>query len=317
MSETTSAILVVLLGLVSTTQNHMAKALERQGISVLEVLKARFSRREGRGTQKRPAGESRVGLVYVTGLILNHTVFVYHLLIAPLGGNTALYTSMYGVGLVVLLLYSTRVMEERLSHRELLGVLAILGGTLLVGIDGISRPAPNMGNMDMNGTLAALALLLAACACLLAAGLRNGTEQGIGLAFGLTAGALGTLDPFLKGVAQTEGGGRLTPGSITGWVLLVSSFLIGEVAFLVTQWGFYRRARANILVPALNSSYIGVPVVLQSILLPGYVLSPPTFTGLVLIMSGFLLVRGLGRGPRQETTEACATGNAMPGLRDE
>ncbi len=298
MSETTSAVLVVLLGLVSTTQNHMAKALERQGISVLEVLKSRFSRRGGRSTEKPPAGEGRVGLVYVTGLILNHTVFVYHLLIAPLGGNTALYTSMYGVGLVVLLFYSTRVMKERLSHRELLGVLAILGGTLLVGIDGISRPALDMGKMDMNGTLMALALLLAACACLLAAGLRNGTAQGIGLTFGLTAGALGTLDPFLKGVAQTAGGGRFTPGSITGWVLLVSSFLIGEVAFLVTQWGFYRRARANILVPAYNCSYIAVPVVLQALLLPGYDLYWTTGLGLGLIMFGFVLVRGFGRGHR-------------------
>lgn len=317
MGETTASVLVILLGVASTTQNHMAKALERQGISALAALKAHFSRNHDSRTNPRAAYQRRSGWLYITGLILNHTVFVYHLLVAPLGGTTASYTSMYGVGLVVMVVYSTRVMGERLSTQELLGIAFILGGTLLIGIDGVSRSSLDMGKMDMNATLTSLALLLAACACLLVLGLRNGTQQGIALSFGLTAGALGTLDPFLKGVAQTAGGGAFTPGSVTGWILLALSFFIGEIAFLVTQWGFYRQARASILVPALNSSYIGVPVALQSFLLPGYSLTPATVAGLVLIISGFLLVRGLGRGLPQGTAEASSAGSAASRLGAE
>jgi drug/metabolite transporter (DMT)-like permease len=316
MTDTASAVLVILLGVASTTQNHMAKALERQGIAVLDVIKARFSRGGARDVDQRAAAGGPA-LVYVIGLTLNHTVFVYHLLVAPLGGTTALYTSMYGVGLVVLLIYSTRVMKERLSQRELAGVVGILGGTLVIGIDGISRPALDMYQMDMNGTLTALAVLLVASVALLVSGLRIGSPRGIGLTFGLCAGALGTLDPFLKGVSQTSGGGRFTPGSAIGWVLLVSSFLIGELAFLITQWGFYRRARANLLVPALNSSYIGVPVVLQAILLPGYTLNAATVSGLALIMAGFLLVRGFGRGIQEGTADPAAAGAVTRGLGNE
>ncbi len=316
MSGTASAVLVILLGVASTTQNHMAKALERQGIAVWDVIKARFSR--SRANVELPsAGEGRPALVYVIGLALNHTVFVYHLLVAPLGGTTALYTSMYGVGLVVLLFYSARVMKERLSPRELMGVIGILGGTLIVGIDGITRPSLDMAGIDMNGTLTALAALAVACAVLVVTGLRIGTPRGIGLTFGLCAGVLGTLDPFLKGVSQTSGGGRFAPGSVAGWILLVSSFLIGEVAFLITQWGFYRRARANILVPALNSSYIGLPVVLQAILLPGYTLNLVAVSGLALIMAGFLLVRGLGRHVQEGSADRAAAGAIARGLGSE
>ena len=46
------------------------------------------------------------------------TALIYHLLVPPLGGTTALYTSMYGIGLIALLPYTTQVMKERLSHLE-------------------------------------------------------------------------------------------------------------------------------------------------------------------------------------------------------
>ncbi len=288
------AWLVMLLGIASTTQLHLAKALERQGIEVWDLIKARLRRasyqREGKGNAP---------LVYVIGLILNHTTFVYHLFVAPLGGTTALYTSMYGVGLVALLFYSTRVMKEEISRRELAGAIAILLGTLIIGVEGISRPLLNMASMDLKDTVLAVSILLGGGVVLIVAGLKGGSTDGIGLTFGLCAGAYGALDPFLKAVGQTAGGGgRFTPQTAAGWIVLAFSFAIGEVAVLVTQWGFYRRARANILVPAYNCGYIAVPVVLQALLLPGYVLYWTTGVGLGLIMAGFVLVRGFGREER-------------------
>jgi hypothetical protein len=87
---------------------------------------------------------------------------------------------------------------------------------------------------------------------------------------------------------------------VGGWVVLASSFLIGWLAWLITQWGFYRRARANVLVPALNCTYIAVPVALQALLLPGYTIYWTTCMGLGLIMTGFACMRGFGRRYGQE-----------------
>jgi drug/metabolite transporter (DMT)-like permease len=283
--------LVTLLGIFSTTQTHLAKSLERQGIETIDQLRAMFKR-----TGEKFEGKGKKSFVYMVGLILNHTTFIYHLFVTPLGGTTAQYTSMYGVGLLVLLLYSTRVMKEHLSRRELLGALTIFLGTFIIGVEGISRPALDMGWIDDAGMLIALAILLCLSALLLWVGLRSGSQNLLGLAYGLGAGICGSLDPFLKGFGQASGeGSPFTPGTALGWGLLAFSFLIGEAAVLITQWGFYKRARASILVPAFNCGYISLPVILQLILLPGYAFYWSTGAGLGLIISGFILIRSRRR----------------------
>ncbi len=283
---------IILLGIASTTQNHLAKALERQGIEVFDMIRARL-----RHAGERIEGGARKPLIYSLGLILNHTTFLYHLFVVPLGGTVALYTSMYGMGLIALLLYSTRVMKEKFTHLELLGAGAVLLGTLTIGLEGSSRPPLDMGEMDLAQTTIALLLLLGAGLVLVLVGLKTGSPKVIGLTFGLCAGICGTLDPFLKGVGQATGGvGQFVPRGAGGWALLAFSFLIGEAAVIITQWGFIRRARANILVPALNCSFVAVPVILQAILLPGYALYWTTGLGLASIMAGIVLMRGFDKG---------------------
>jgi hypothetical protein len=307
-----STWLVILLGIASTTQTHLAKALERQGIEVWDLLRARWKQARPRATRvPQPAvTQGKAPLIYLIGLILNHTTFVYHLLVTPLGGTTALYTSMYGLGLVALLAYSTWLMKERMARLELLGAVAILCGTLIIGLEGIARPPLSMAAIDLRSAAIAVTALLSGCGLLVITGVRSRTLNATGLAFGLTAGAFGSLDPFLKGMGQTAGGaGRILPGIAAGWIFLVFSFVIGEAAVLVTQWGFYRRARANILVPAYNCSYIAVPILLQALLLPGYALYGTTLLGLGLIMSGFVLIRGF----RPAVRPAPGKGLSQPG----
>jgi hypothetical protein len=207
------AWLVLLLGIVSTTQTHLAKALERQGIETWDLIRARFQRKQP--AAETPIHQERLGrkpVIYTLGLILNHTTFLYHLLIAPLGAAIALYTGMYGIGLFALLLYTTWVMKEEITRPQLVGAVSILIGTLVIGVEGIARPPLDMGQIDLLATVAAVALLLGLCLALVLAGLRSGTPRLIGLAFGLAAGACGSLDPFLKGVGQSAGqGGLFTP----------------------------------------------------------------------------------------------------------
>jgi hypothetical protein len=300
---TGTAWLVILLGITSTTQTHLAKALERQGIETLDLVRARLQRAgtgNGSGAIK---GNVRKPLIYTVGLVLNHTTFLYHLFVAPLGGTTALYTSMFGMGLIALLVYSNWVMKEEISRLELAGAVAILAGTLTIGLEGIARPPLDMGRMDLGATLTAVVLLLGICGLLIAVARRQRSLVLLALAFGLGAGACGSLDPFLKAVGQTAGGGsRFVPETAAGWIVLASSFLVGEAAVLVTQWGFYRRARANLLVPAYNCAYIGIPVILQALLLPGYRLYWTTVVGLGLILAGIVFMRGLARSGSKDVS---------------
>lgn len=278
--------LVILAGIVSTTQNHLAKALERQGIGTLSHLQARL-----RGQSSPGSAPGRTSLTYGLGLILNHTTFIYHLLVAPLGGTTALYTSMYGAGLVALLAYSRTVLKEKNTRTEIFGALAILIGTITIGVEGVLHPAPAMSNINLVEVTWALLALLGGCLTLIVAGLRSGSPNLLGLAFGMAAGICGALDPFLKGVGQTAGGSRFLPQVAGGWIFLALSFFLGETAVVITQWGFIHGARASLLVPALDCAYVSLPVILQAILLPGYSLTILMTTALGLILLGVVLLR--------------------------
>jgi drug/metabolite transporter (DMT)-like permease len=284
--------LVILLGVLSTIQNHLAKAFERQGIEALDHVRNKVTR-----TGEKLKGVRTKSLIYILGLVLNQTVFIYHLFTTPLGGTTAVYTSMYGVGLLVLLLYSVKVMKEPLSRDELIGALAILLGTLIIGVEGLQRPPLNMAWMDFSQTLAAVLMLCVLCAIVIYISLRNGSKHTIGLGFGFSAGAIGALDPLLKGIGQTHGGGdAFGPQSMAGWIVFIGSFLVGILSFLIDQWGFYLRVRANVLVPTFNASYIAVPVILQAMLLPGYSIYFSTFLGLGFLILGFVKLSNFSSG---------------------
>ena len=278
--------LVILLGAISTIQIHLAKALERQGIDALDIIAKKSKRRGQKGEVPR-----KNYIVYFIGLLLNNTVFIYHLFIVPLGGTTAVYTSMYGVGLLVLLLYSAKVLKEPLSRQEWIGALAIFLGTTIIGIEGLRRPPFDMGWIDFNRTIVLICFVLVFSAILIYISFRNGSKHIIALGFGFGAGIFGALDPLLKGIGQTHGGGSmLVPLSTLGWIVFVTSYIIGFISFLIVQWGFYLRTRANILVPMYNASYIALPVIVQVMLLPGYSIYLSTVLGLGFIIFGFIIL---------------------------
>lgn len=115
------AWLVLLLGIVSTTQTHLDKALERQGIETWDLIRSRIQQKRWEGVEGASLGHQDAGrkpLLYTVGIVLNHTTFLYHLMVAPLGGTAALYTSMYGIGLIALLFYATWVMKEEITRLQ-------------------------------------------------------------------------------------------------------------------------------------------------------------------------------------------------------
>ncbi|MEW5868376.1 MAG: hypothetical protein AB1894_03815 [Chloroflexota bacterium] len=284
----TNLPLVLLLGILSTIQTHLAKALERQGIEVFEQVQARLQKsgQPVEGGLKKP-------LIYTIGFVLNQTLFVWAILAQPYG-PPALFSSMFGVGLVFLMGYAALVMKEKITCRELVGALAIVAGTLVIGFENLSRPGLDRFNMNLETLLAALGIWLFLALAFAAVSLRSANLGLVALAFGSLAGGLGSLDPFFKGVGQNYGGQPgLLPSNLTGTVFFAASFVIGFLAFVVTQVGFARKVRASLLVPAFNAAYIGLPVAWQALLLPGYQITWVTVAGVLLILGGVAAMQTL------------------------
>lgn len=287
----TNIPLVLLLGILSTIQTHLAKALERQGIEVFEQIKARLQ-----DTGQPAEGGLRKPVIYMIGVGLNHTLFIWSTLAQPYG-PPALFSSMFGVGLVFLMIYAAAGLKEKISRREAAGAAAILLGTLAIGYENLSSAgALDRFTMDLSALWLALGIWLALSLAFVAAASRSRNLSLIALAFGLLSGGLGSLDPFFKGVGQNYGGQPgLLPSNTVGTAIFAASFVTGFLAFVVTQIGFARKVRASLLVPAYNAAFIGLPVLWQALLLPGTHLTRLTGVGLALILGGVAAMQAVGR----------------------
>jgi drug/metabolite transporter (DMT)-like permease len=282
--------LAILVGILSTVQLHLAKALQRQGIEALNQIRDRI-RKTGGPVEK----DIRKPIIYTVGVVLNNTVFIYPLL-AQRYAPPAVFTSMFGVGLVALMLYAWRVLREPITREIAAGAVAIVVGTLIIGIENIGRGEYDRSGMAVGPTLALIGAFFVLGLLLVLTTTRWKGTRWIGFAFGFFAGGCGSLDPFLKGVAQNlSGRPELIPVSLVGMGIFISSFIIGFLAFLITQIGFARQAPASVLVPVYNATYIVLPVALQAVLLPSYRLYASTIFGIALILFGVVLMRGLRR----------------------
>jgi drug/metabolite transporter (DMT)-like permease len=282
----TNIPLVLFLGILSTIQTHLAKALERQGIEVFEQIKAKFQK-----SGEPVEGGIKKPVIYTIGFILNSTLFVWSTLAQPYG-PPALFTSMFGMGLVFLMGYAAFVLKEKISRRELIGAAAIVTGTLVIGLENISRPESDRFTMNLTAMLIALGIWLTVSLILIIASSWTRDLRLIAFAFGSLAGGLGSLDPFFKGIGQNYGGqSGILPSNVVGTIFFVSSFFIGFLAFVVTQFGFARKVRASSLVPIYNASFIGLPIVWQAFLLPGYHITCSTVLGILLIIAGVVIMQ--------------------------
>lgn len=290
----TNIPLVIVLGIISSIQVHLAKALERHGIETLEQIGAKLKKSDppvecGR---KKP-------IIYTIGVVLNNTLFIWSVTAQPYG-PPALFSSMFGVGLAFMMVYAATVMKEKVGPREILGAAAIVPGTLIIGYENISQ-GTTLDRFTMNLPLFFLAvgLWIAVSLMFISAATRSRNLRLIAAAFGQLAGGMGSLEPFLKGVGQNYGGpSGILPSNAIGGAIFASSFVIGFLAFVITQIGFGKKAPASLLVPVYNAAYIGLPVLWQTLLLPAYRPSRLTGLGLGLILLGAMAIGAVGRRKR-------------------
>ncbi len=279
--------LSLLFGIISTTVLHIAKAMERQGIEIFDQLKARLTRQnlpeEAKGL-KKPA-------IYLVGFVLNNLTMLW-IMLSNMFGPAYLFTNMFGLGLVALMIYSAKLLKEPIQRIEYGGAALIIGGSMVIAIETIFArdPALNYSTMDVTLTWVVIAVFMGIFGALLVFSIK--THKGVGVLFGLFAGGCGGLDPILKGIGQQLGGfSGFLPSTPEGWIAFLPSFVVSSLAFWVTQWGFARKAQASVLVPCYNSCYIVLPIILNVIAWPGFGLFWSTYAGLGLVIVGIVLMQ--------------------------
>ncbi|MFX0090640.1 MAG: hypothetical protein ACFFBD_02665 [Candidatus Hodarchaeota archaeon] len=282
-------LLAMLFGIISTTQLHLAKSMERQGIETFEQIKAKLKLKGAEN--ENIESNLKKPIIYSIGLIMNNTIFIWQMLGTSFG-LASHYTSMFGLGLVALMIYSSKILKERITRTEYIGAAVLIFGTLILGLENINQQ--NIDRTTLNTTSAVLFFIIFIIVGIITTriALRKNIPLITGILFGFFAGGCGCLDPVFKEVGLTFGGGSgPLPIHLIGWIIYLSSFVIGFLGFAFTQWGFARKAKASVLVPAYNSIYVTLPIILQIFTFPGYSPSGVTILGILVTITGIILMQ--------------------------
>lgn len=279
----TNSAIAIACGIMGSVLFHLAKGMQRHGIDAVAFLLSRA------GSRRRTSA-GHVAL-YMTGFVLNNSLGLFAIL-ANRYAPSSYFTSMFGSGLIVLMLYARFALKETLHPLQYGGALVLGLGTALLGIDGSVRPELTMARINLfsAGLVTVGALLLAAL--LIAHARRARNSAMLGAAWGLAVGLAASLDPLLKGVGQNLGtAGRFLPSRPLGWIIFLGSFAFATLSFAASQWVFSRGVRASLLVPSQSFAYIVFPVLFQSLALPGFKMTALTVGGLLVACLGLAAIQ--------------------------
>ena len=292
-----SPLLGMLFGFVNTSTLHLSKGMQRQGIETLRWWKLPRSERSG--------GKA---FIYIGGVVLNNMTPIW-LILANRFAPPAYATGVFGLGLVVLLLYSHFVLGEPVAPVNYGGAGLIVAGTALFALHAVSHGGVDVWRFDgaLVGWLTGGYIVVAGLFALFV--VRTGRRFLFAAAFGALSGGMASLDPILKALGQWAGGRPgFLPGVAWGWIPFVASFVLGTAAFFTAQYAFLRKADASTMVPFQTAVYVLVPVVVQFVALPGYGPTPLVVAGIAVIFGGIALTQ---MGRRIEQTPPGADGRAV------
>ncbi|MFX1571440.1 MAG: hypothetical protein ACFFB0_01720 [Promethearchaeota archaeon] len=270
-------ILGLIFGIISTMVLHLAKAMERHGIEI-------FSRKKSfKEKGKKP-------LIYIIGFILNNTIVIWQI-IGTTFASAAVFSSVFGLGLILLMIYSHYILDEEIIKQELIGAVLIIIGTTFVGILYIIE-SPETGVIIYSNFFILLIVIAILFTILISFSWK--TKIGIAFIFGAVAGTLGGMDNVFKRMGLSSSNffeafiGAFR-GELLSFIFLISFFL-GFLAMILTQIGFAKGADASELVPMYNSLYIIAPIVFELLIIENATISIGLILSVALIIVGIFLM---------------------------
>jgi drug/metabolite transporter (DMT)-like permease len=267
----------LLFGIINTSFLHLAKGMERHGIEI-------FSKK------KKLKEKGKKPLIYIVGFILNNLTPIWQV-IGTTFASATVFSSVFGLGLVVLLFYSHFILKEETTKIELIGAILIIIGTTTIGILYSLEPSET-GDISYSNFFILLIVISILFSLLI--GISWKKKIAIAFIFGGVSGALGGIDNVFKrmGLGSSNiidafaGIFRLEILSI----IFVISFLLGFLAFLFTQIGFAKGADAAKLVPMYNSMYIIAPIFFELIINRNATIPTGVIFAVLVIIVGIFLM---------------------------
>ena len=272
--------LAIIFGIVASFQLHIARCMQISGMRKLVT------------TYKKSIFD--LPRIYIGGLILSNTAFIW-IIAANRFAPPAVFTSMYGTGIIIIILYAKNYLNEQIKLQVYYGASLIFAGTLVIGLisDDLSHIIINRKLFLIFALVWVFIVMFAFLIYFLIK--RNQINPLVSLKLGLLCGILGSMDPLLKGIGQTfTDTPHFLPQTSVAWVVFLSSLLFSTAAFIISQWSFAKGVTATTFISAFNSAYIGFPLLFRK-LLTELNFSLLESTGLVMIVGGLFLMKNVNK----------------------
>ena len=284
----TNSIIAMTFGIAGSILYNISKCMQRQGIEAVAFI---FSRRKTRPTGEQPPASSKNVALYAAGFILNNSLGFFAIL-ANRYAPSSYFTSMFGLGIIALMLYARFILKEPIHHFQIVGAGILTLGTLILGYDGIIREKLTMARINLPAAVMVIGASLLLMTAILIYAHRSRSLFVLGAVYGLVIGFIASLDPLMKGIGQNLGQGeRFLPSRSLGWIIFLASFVFASLSFVASQCIFSRGIRVSVLIPSQNFAYIAYPIAFQAIALPGFKVSVLTASGLFITVLGIFVMQ--------------------------
>ncbi len=262
----------------STWEVHMlvATLLAFIGSSMINV---------GQAIQKIGLNKEKRNLfIWTIGMIMNSGAVVFTVM-AVNRSSASLVGAMAGSGLASLTLFSIFVMKEKVTLKEILGVVTILLGGVFIGLFSVeSQAVINYKNLYIYIgiiTVVYTALII----------IFNKKDHLMGIIIGAFGGATGGFVTLFQKVSNVYEQANQVKFFQSPWAYVW--IIMSVLSFVIIQFA-YKRDQAIRIIPAFSSHFIIVPV-LGGVLCFSEILSPLQWLGVGIILAGVLLITIKGK----------------------
>ncbi|MEW5945429.1 MAG: EamA family transporter [bacterium] len=257
---------------------NVGKGVQKMKVRVLAQGRAAF------------AGKNRRDLaVWTFGVLMTASATVLFSKALQMTDKPSIVSSLNGVGLIGLALFSHFILKERVGRREVAAVGLIIAGTALVQFFNVK---PEGGQAySFQWLLRCAGGAAAVFAVLIIPAVKTG--RGFAFTFGALAGTLIGFALMLGDIALIESGGDFL-GQLRNPYPYVA-VPTGALAMAVTQVAFFRGS-AVFVVPTINSFIIIVPMVME-VFIFGAALVFLQYAGAAAIVAGIVTLTTPGKQP--------------------
>ncbi len=235
----------ILIGIFSSVCLNLGKGVQRIGAETLgkDILKK---------WKENPEDKRKI-IIWLVGTLMTALAAVSQVGAQLFLTNSSIFVALSGIGIISVVLFAARIIKEKISLIQVIGIAVIIAGTVLLGIDypEITEPSPSVDFATYSAIVAAIATGLVVYSLK--------TKSGYGIVFGSIAGLFNGFAAICTAFSVSTGNRDFAASILNVWLLL--SLVLGQCAFWTTQYAFKKGGNASLVVPAMSSFLIIVPFI--------------------------------------------------------